>query len=66
MLTQKISDKYPYPCIRGFHFVNLFMMRNEIYPGVVEAGKTGDTLFLDLGCMSAYITAICVSRSWRC
>ena len=38
-------------------------MRNEIYPSVVEAGKTGDTLFLDLGCMSAYITAICVSGS---
>ncbi|KAI0693936.1 hypothetical protein C8T65DRAFT_667456 [Cerioporus squamosus] len=50
--VQKIAyEKYPYPCIRGFHFVNLFMARNEIYPSVVEAGKAGHTLFLDLGCM---------------
>ena len=43
---------YPYPCIRAFHFVNLMMSRNDIYSTVVEAGKTGDTLFLDLGCCS--------------
>ncbi len=49
----ELSEKYPYPCIRGFHYVNLFMARNEIYPKVVEAGKAGHTLFLDLGCMSA-------------
>ncbi|RPD65543.1 hypothetical protein L226DRAFT_530884 [Lentinus tigrinus ALCF2SS1-7] len=50
-VQKRAYDKYPYPCIRGFHFVNLFMARNEIYPSVVAAGKTGNTLFLDLGCM---------------
>ncbi|OCH85050.1 hypothetical protein OBBRIDRAFT_798569 [Obba rivulosa] len=42
--------KHPYPCIRAFHFVNLFMSKNSIYPDVVLSGKAGDTLFLDLGC----------------
>ncbi|TFK84974.1 hypothetical protein K466DRAFT_552778 [Polyporus arcularius HHB13444] len=50
-VQKRAYEKYPYPCIRGFHFVNLFMARNEIYPKVVEAGKAGHTLFLDLGCM---------------
>ncbi len=54
----ELSEKYPYPCIRGFHYVNLFMARNEIYPRVVEAGKAGHTLFLDLGCMSASMPLI--------
>ncbi|KAH9896915.1 hypothetical protein C8Q73DRAFT_433577 [Cubamyces lactineus] len=44
------SEKYPYPCIRGFHFVNLMMSLNAAYPRVLDAGKNGDTLFLDLGC----------------
>lgn len=45
---------FPYPCIRGFHFVWLMMIKNKIYPKVVEAGKKGDTVFLDIGCMSAF------------
>ncbi|KAL7284160.1 hypothetical protein ACG7TL_001441 [Trametes sanguinea] len=44
------SEKYPYPCIRAFHFVNLMMITNAIYPTVLEAGRKHDTLFLDLGC----------------
>lgn len=49
-----LSEKYPYPCIRGFHFANQFMAANAIYPTVLAAGagKGSDTLFLDLGCMS--------------
>ena len=50
--SRHCSEKYPYPCIRGFHFVNLMMSRNSVYPIVLEAGKAGDTLFLDLGCCS--------------
>ncbi|KAH9852583.1 hypothetical protein C2E23DRAFT_826204 [Lenzites betulinus] len=43
--------KYPYPCIRAFHFVNLMMETNDIYLAVLEAGKKDPThLFLDLGC----------------
>ncbi|KAJ3559535.1 hypothetical protein NM688_g277 [Phlebia brevispora] len=48
---QKIAyAKYPYPCILGFHFVTLFMAINSVYPYVVETGKTGNSLFLDIGC----------------
>ncbi|KAI0646351.1 hypothetical protein C8Q79DRAFT_1000700 [Trametes meyenii] len=47
--VQKRAD-YPYPCIRMFHFVNLMMKSNAVYPSVLAAGKRGDTLFLDLGC----------------
>ncbi|KAI0746831.1 hypothetical protein C8Q80DRAFT_1271667 [Daedaleopsis nitida] len=50
-VQKRAYEKYPYPCIRGFHFVNLFMAANSIYPSVLAAGKSGDTLFLDLGCM---------------
>ena len=49
-----ISEKYPYPCIRGFHFVNQFMAANSVYPSVIAAGQAGNTLFLDLGCMSKF------------
>jgi len=41
---------YPYPCIRRFHFINLMMMQNPAYPAIVEAGRKGDTWFLDIGC----------------
>ncbi|KAI0674353.1 hypothetical protein C8Q78DRAFT_1067403 [Trametes maxima] len=47
--VQRRAD-YPYPCIRMFHFVNLMMCSNAVYPDIVAAGRTGDTLFLDLGC----------------
>ncbi|KAI0371999.1 hypothetical protein BV20DRAFT_992286 [Pilatotrama ljubarskyi] len=49
-VQKRAYAQYPYPCIRGFHFVNLMMPRNAIYPTVLEAGKRGTTLFLDLGC----------------
>lgn len=49
--VQKDAYKeHAYPCIRGFHFVNLFMSANPIYPEVLAAGKTGKTVFIDLGC----------------
>ncbi|KAI0764911.1 hypothetical protein C8Q74DRAFT_1450053 [Fomes fomentarius] len=52
-VQQKAYEKYPYPCIRGFHFANQFMAANAIYPTVLAAGaeKGSVTLFLDLGCM---------------
>ncbi|KAI0653882.1 hypothetical protein C8Q70DRAFT_551209 [Cubamyces menziesii] len=49
-IQKRAYEKYPYPCIRGFHFVNLMMILNAVYPRVLEAGKNRDTLFLDLGC----------------
>ncbi|KAI0777724.1 hypothetical protein BD413DRAFT_187497 [Trametes elegans] len=42
--------QYPYPCIRGFLFVKLMMSSTPRYPAVLEAGKKGDTYFLDIGC----------------
>lgn len=48
------SEVHAYPCIRLFHFVNLMMSTNPIYPTVIEAGKSGDTLFLDIGCNSNF------------
>ncbi|CAL1710844.1 unnamed protein product [Somion occarium] len=49
--VQKIAyAQHAYPCIRAFHFVNLMMSENPIYPRVLEAGKGGNTLLLDLGC----------------
>ncbi|KAI0685825.1 hypothetical protein BC835DRAFT_490784 [Cytidiella melzeri] len=43
--------EHPYPCIRGFHFVNLMMSANPIYPQVLQAGKSGNhSVLLDLGC----------------
>lgn len=49
--VQKITyAEHPYPCIRAFHFVNLMMSNNPIYPEVVKAGQSGQTVFLDLGC----------------
>ncbi|KLO18497.1 hypothetical protein SCHPADRAFT_120106 [Schizopora paradoxa] len=41
---------YPYPCIRRYHFINLMMMQNPIYPVVLEEGRKGDAWFLDIGC----------------
>ncbi|KAI0339310.1 hypothetical protein BDW22DRAFT_618546 [Trametopsis cervina] len=49
--VQKIAyQEHPYPCIRGFHFVILMMAANPVYPQVLEAGKTGNTVLVDLGC----------------
>lgn len=35
------------------------MSQHPIYPKVIEAGKGGDTLFLDVGCMSTSVRANC-------
>lgn len=43
-------SRYPYPCIRRYHFINLMMMQNPIYLAVVEAGRKGTTWLLDIGC----------------
>ncbi|THH31627.1 hypothetical protein EUX98_g2555 [Antrodiella citrinella] len=49
-VQERAYAKYPYPCIRAFHHVNLMMSKNAIYGEVLEAGQSGDTIFLDLGC----------------
>lgn len=49
-VQEEAYEKYPYPCIRAFHYVNLMMCENPIYPTVLAAGKAGNALFLDLGC----------------
>lgn len=54
------SKEHAYPCIRGFHFVNLFMMANPIYPEVLKAGKSGKTVLLDLGCCSEFTYTVVV------
>jgi len=41
---------HAYPCIRAFHFVNLFMSINPIYSKVLEVGKSHNTILVDLGC----------------
>ncbi|VDC06430.1 unnamed protein product [Peniophora sp. CBMAI 1063] len=43
--------KFPYPCIRGYHHVALFMSLNTIYPRVLELGKSDpEAVLLDIGC----------------
>jgi len=49
-VQQRAYAKYPYPCVRAFHHINLMMSKNAVYGEVLEAGKSGDTVFLDLGC----------------
>ncbi|OCH86003.1 hypothetical protein OBBRIDRAFT_738852 [Obba rivulosa] len=44
------NEKHPYLCIYAFQFVNVSMSEHDIYPSVLEAGQSGDTIFLDLGC----------------
>jgi len=52
IVRKEAYEHYPYPCIRRFHFLNLMMLFNPIYPAVVEAGRKGNTWFLDIGCCS--------------
>ncbi|PIL28962.1 hypothetical protein GSI_09009 [Ganoderma sinense ZZ0214-1] len=49
-IQKRAYAEYPYPCVRAFNFVNLFMAENPIYSTIVDAGRGGHTLFLDLGC----------------
>ncbi|EIW55668.1 uncharacterized protein TRAVEDRAFT_50153 [Trametes versicolor FP-101664 SS1] len=50
-VQKRAYEKYPYPCICAFHFVNLMMHKNTVYPSVLAAGKSDSTsLLLDLGC----------------
>lgn len=48
-----ISDFSHFPCIRAYLFVKVDVIGlNPIYKEVVEAGKQGDTIYLDFGCCS--------------
>ncbi|KAI0084617.1 hypothetical protein BDY19DRAFT_521616 [Irpex rosettiformis] len=49
--VQRIAyAEHPYPCIRAFHFVNLMMAANPIYPEVLTAGRNDNTALVDVGC----------------
>ncbi|KAF8584542.1 hypothetical protein K439DRAFT_1345845 [Ramaria rubella] len=50
-----VSEEYPYPCIRAFHFIWLMMSKNPAYAKVIktaqqQAHAQQHPVFLDLGC----------------
>ena len=47
-----VSTVFPFPCIRGHHFVKLASNKVPVYTEIVEAGKKGDTIYIDIGCCS--------------
>ncbi|VDC06431.1 unnamed protein product [Peniophora sp. CBMAI 1063] len=50
-VQEEAYAKYPYPCLRGFHHVALFMSSNNVYLRVLELGKTDPSaIMLDIGC----------------
>ncbi|KAH7909476.1 hypothetical protein BJ138DRAFT_1155253 [Hygrophoropsis aurantiaca] len=49
-LQERSYERYPYPCIRFFHFVSLFMSENAVYQAVLKAGRQGNTVLIDVGC----------------
>jgi SAM-dependent methyltransferase len=50
-VAREAYDEYPYPCIRGFHFINLTSTKIPIYQEVLQAGKADSSaIFLDIGC----------------
>lgn len=44
------SSVFPFPCIRGYNFIKLASSKVSVYRNIVEAGKKGDTIYLDIGC----------------
>ena len=51
--VRRAYAKYPYPCIRGFYHIALFMSANVMYPRVLELGKSDPSaILLDIGCCS--------------
>ena len=47
------AQVYPYPCIQGFGFTELWICKIPAYPRVLELGKSrSDAIFLDIGCCS--------------
>ncbi|KAH7922533.1 hypothetical protein BV22DRAFT_1113820 [Leucogyrophana mollusca] len=49
-VQERSYEHYPYPCIRFFHFVSLFMSENVVYQRVLESGIHGKTVSVDVGC----------------
>jgi len=49
-IQKKAYEACPYPCIRMFYFAALRMKEHPTYKEVLEQGKKGDALLLDLGC----------------
>jgi len=50
VIQKKAYEEFPYPCIRMFYFITLRMKEHPIHKEILEQGKKGDALFLDLGC----------------
>lgn len=61
-LTETHSSVFPFPCIRGYHFIKLASAKVSVYKDIVEAGKKGDTVYLDIGCCSKLIASIALNR----
>ncbi|KDQ09379.1 hypothetical protein BOTBODRAFT_164867 [Botryobasidium botryosum FD-172 SS1] len=50
-IQEKAYEVYKYGCIRHFFFIALRMKRLPIYQEILERGKKGDAILLDIGCM---------------
>ncbi|KAF7980978.1 hypothetical protein HWV62_35782 [Athelia sp. TMB] len=49
-IQKKSYATFPYPCVLNFAFVTGKLRLHPVYERVLEAGKRGDTVFLDIGC----------------
>jgi len=49
-IQRQSYEIYPYPCVLSFSFVMGKLTSHPVYPTVLEAGKKGTTVFLDIGC----------------
>ncbi|TCD65129.1 hypothetical protein EIP91_003060 [Steccherinum ochraceum] len=49
-VRRRAYEKYPYPCLRGFYHIHFEMMRTSVYREILEAGRSGNTTFLEIGC----------------
>ncbi|KAI0084992.1 hypothetical protein BDY19DRAFT_469249 [Irpex rosettiformis] len=49
-IRKEAYDFSHYPCIRAYFFAKVDVVKNSIYKEIVEAGKKGDTIYLDFGC----------------
>ncbi|KAH0828781.1 major facilitator superfamily domain-containing protein [Lanmaoa asiatica] len=54
VLEVQSNEAYPYPCIRGFHYICLFMSDNDAFAHIMKAsqstGQVNALLLLDIGC----------------
>ncbi|KAF1354047.1 hypothetical protein BDV97DRAFT_396832 [Delphinella strobiligena] len=48
-IRERAWKVFPYPCIGGFHFIELSLSELPIYPEVLSRVQSGES-FLDVGC----------------